>query len=96
MRDYLHVYGSGDWASCGLDQLELNPGLMEHNPGTGNGYTVPGVIETFSKTSGQDISYEFMTHKAGDITKAWVDTGLAEPALGWKAECALDEMRRDA
>ena len=96
VRDYLHVTDLAIGHLAALEKLEANPGLMFHNLGTGNGYSVLEVVEAFSKASGQDIAYEIMARRAGDIAAVWADTNLAEMELGWKAERDLGDMCRDA
>ncbi|MCW8924739.1 MAG: UDP-glucose 4-epimerase GalE [Xanthomonadales bacterium] len=96
VRDYLHVSDLATGHLSALNKLDSNPGLMFHNLGTGNGYSVLDVIEAFRSASGQDINYEIMPRRPGDIAAVWADTSLAEKELGWKAERGLEEMCRDA
>ena len=96
MRDYLHVTDLSIGHLAALDKLETNPGLIIHNLGTGHGYSVLEVVETFSKASGQEIAYEIMARRAGDIAKVWADTQLAKNELDWTAKRGLEEMCRDA
>lgn len=96
IRDYLHVTDLAIGHLAALGKLETNPGLIFHNLGTGNGYSVLEVVEAFSKASGQDVAYEIMGRRAGDIAEVWADTRLAEQELGWKAERGLVDMCVDA
>jgi len=96
VRDYLHVTDLATGHLAALKKLGTNPGLMVHNLGTGNGYSVLEVVEAFKKASGQLIPYEILPRRSGDIAKTWADTSLAEQELDWKAERGLEEMCRDA
>lgn len=96
VRDYLHVTDLAIGHLAALKKLETSPGLMFHNLGTGNGYSVLEVVEAFSKAHGQAITYEIMARRAGDIAAAWADTRLAEQEPGWTAKRTLEEMCRDA
>ncbi len=96
VRDYIHVTDLAKGHLAALENLETSPGLMFHNLGTGNGYSVFEVVEAFSQASGQEIAYDIMARRTGDIAKVWADTSLAGQELGWKAERGLEEMCRDA
>jgi UDP-glucose 4-epimerase len=96
IRDYLHVTDLAIGHLAALEKLATKPGLMIHNLGTGKGYSVLEVVEAFSKAAGQDIAYEIMPRRAGDIAETWADTSLAERELGWKAERSLEEVCSDA
>lgn len=95
VRDYLHVTDLAIGHLAALDKLETNPGIMFHNLGTGQGYSVLQVVEAFRKVSGQAIPYEIMAPRAGDIAKTWADASLAEQDLGWKTERDLEKMCED-
>jgi len=96
VRDYLHVSDLAIGHLAALKKLESNPGLMFHNLGTGNGYSVLEVVEAFRKASGQLIEYDIMPRRAGDIAETWADARLAEQELGWKTTRGLKEICEDA
>lgn len=96
VRDYVHVTDLAIGHLAALEKLKIGPGLMVHNLGTGNGYSVLEVVEAFKQASGQNIAFEIMARRAGDIAEAWADASLAKEELGWKAERDLEEMCRDA
>jgi UDP-glucose 4-epimerase len=96
VRDYLHVSDLAIGHLAALKQLESSPGLMFHNLGTGNGYSVLEVVEAFRKASGQLIEYDIMPRRDGDLAESWADARLAEKELGWKAERSIEEMCADA
>lgn len=96
VRDYIHVTDLALGHIAALEKLEQKPGLMIHNLGTGNGYSVLEVISAFQKVSGQTIAYDVLPRRAGDIAKIWANTKLAKKDLGWKAERGLDDMCEDA
>jgi UDP-glucose 4-epimerase len=66
------------------------------NLGTGNGYSVLEVINSFEKTTGQKLNYIVVDRRPGDITEIWADTNFANKELGWKAEKGIDEMTNSA
>ncbi|MEI6900026.1 MAG: UDP-glucose 4-epimerase GalE, partial [Bacteroidota bacterium] len=66
------------------------------NLGTGNGYSVLEVINSFEKMSGVSLNYQIKGRRPGDVEKVWADTDFANRELGWKAERGLDEMTLSA
>jgi UDP-glucose 4-epimerase len=62
------------------------------NLGTGKGYSVLEIINTYEKVTGNKLNYKITQRRAGDIEKIFADTTLANKELGWKAEKSLDEM----
>jgi UDP-glucose 4-epimerase len=79
-----------------LRKLEDQPGLMIHNLGTGQGYSVLDVIKGFEKATGKKIPYRIAGRRAGDAPAVYAEPGLAERELGWKAELGIEVMCRDA
>ena len=96
VRDYLHVTDLALGHLAALEKLKSNPGLMIHNLGTGNGYSVLEIVQAFNKGSGKTIPYEFLPRREGDIAEIWADARLAERELDWKAKKKLDKMCKDA
>ena len=70
--------------------------LEYFNLGTGKGFSVLEVIQSFEKISGKKLNYRIMPRRAGDIEKVYADTHYANIELGWKAGKTLDEMMLSA
>jgi UDP-glucose 4-epimerase len=96
IRDYIHVVDLAKGHINALKKLEDNPGLMIHNLGTGQGYSVLDVIKGFEKATGKQIPHRIVGRRAGDAPAVYDDPSLAEKELRWKAELGLEEMCRDA
>ena len=79
-----------------LKALERNPGLMVHNLGTGQGYSVLDVIRAFEKATGKGVNYRIAARRPGDAPAVYSDPSKAERELGWKAERDIVDMCRDA
>jgi len=62
------------------------------NLGTGRGYSVLEVINSFEKVSGVSLNYTFVDRRQGDVEQVWADTTLANKELNWAAKEGLDEM----
>ncbi|MCX6278960.1 MAG: UDP-glucose 4-epimerase GalE [Bacteroidetes bacterium] len=95
IRDYIHVV---DLAKAHVIAVERLTGHKSEkkvevfNLGTGNGFSVLEVIQSFERMSGVKLNYEIKERRPGDIEQVWADTEFANLTLGWKAEKTLDEM----
>jgi UDP-glucose 4-epimerase len=61
------------------------------NLGTGRGYSVFEIIDTFERVTGVKINYRVVGRREGDVERVWADTGYANRELGWKAEKSIGE-----
>ncbi|MEQ9405226.1 MAG: UDP-glucose 4-epimerase GalE [Cyclobacteriaceae bacterium] len=97
IRDYIHV---SDVAKAHIAALELTPTMKNNydifNIGTGQGYTVLEVIESFEKVTGEKLNYKITDRRPGDIEKIFADTSKANKLLNWKAEKDLNDMMSSA
>ncbi len=64
--------------------------------GTGQGYSVLEVIQTFEKATGQKINYKVAPRRAGDIAECYADPTKAKKELHWAANQDLYEMCADS
>lgn len=96
VRDYIHVVDLAIGHIKTLDKLAENPGLVIYNLGTGHGYSVLQLVNSFSKASGIDIPYKIVGRRAGDIAICYADPSKANKELGWHAEKNLDDMCKDS
>ena len=96
VRDYIHVVDLARGHLSALDYLKTKPGVVIHNLGTGQGYSVFEMIKAFEKASGVEISYKVVGRRSGDIAVSYADPSKANKELGWIAEKGLDEMCADA
>ena len=99
IRDYIHVVDLAKAHVVAVEKLvankcETKPEIF--NLGTGIGYSVLDVINSFEKVTGEKLNYKIVGRRAGDITKVWANPEFAEKVLGWKAEKGLDEMTLSA
>ncbi|TVO73478.1 UDP-glucose 4-epimerase GalE [Sedimenticola selenatireducens] len=96
VRDYIHVVDLAKGHIAALDKLDEKPGLIIHNLGTGQGYSVLDMVNAFVQTSGRDVPYRIVDRRPGDIAACYADPSLAEKELGWHAMLGLDAMCQDA
>lgn len=95
IRDYIHVVDLVKGHLKALEYLAANDGLHTFNLGTGRGYSVLEMIESFEKASGRTVPYELAARRSGDIAACYADPSLAERELGWTAELDIDAMCED-
>lgn len=96
VRDYIHVVDLAQGHVAALRVLDEHPGIMTVNLGTGRGYSVLDLVNTFSRVSGQNIPYRITARRPGDIAQCYADPTLARTMLGWEAHKGLEEMCADA
>lgn len=96
VRDYIHVIDLSLGHLKALEKILNNAGVEAYNLGTGKGYSVLEVIETFEKATGQKVKYKIAPRRAGDIAQCYADPTKAKIELGWEAKRDLKEMCEDA
>lgn len=96
IRDYIHVVDLAKGHVCALKNIMANKGLSVYNLGTGKGYSVLDVVQTFERVNGVKIPYKFAPRRDGDVMINFADATKAKQELGWVAENSLDDMCKDA
>lgn len=99
IRDYIHVEDLADAHVIALERLALNRNSDHYevyNLGTGKGYSVKEVINTFEASTNIPLPHKIVGRRAGDIPVLYADTSKAEKELGWKAKRTLSDMTRSA
>jgi UDP-glucose 4-epimerase len=99
IRDYIHVVDLAEAHIAALKLQEsgtLTGNYDVFNIGTGNGYTVLELINTFEQTTGVKLNYTIGNRRAGDIVKVWGDVTKSREQLGWQAKLGITEMMRSA
>lgn len=94
VRDYLHVVDLAIGHLKSLATLE-QPGVHTFNLGTGRGFSVLQMVESFERVTEVKVPYHFAPRRDGDLAAFWADASLAARELNWRAELSLDEMIRD-
>lgn len=92
VRDYIHVVDLARGHVKALDKLLDKNGVDIYNLGTGNGYSVLQIVNTFMEVNGVNVNYKIVDRRAGDIASCYADSSKAERELGWKAELTLADM----
>ncbi len=96
VRDYIHVVDLAKGHLKALEKVKGSNGIEAYNLGTGTGYSVLDLVKSFEKATGQEISYEIVARRAGDIAECFADPTKASNMLDWIAEKGIEEMCRDS
>ena len=95
VRDFIHVVDLAKGHVKACDYAAGHTGSEIINLGTGHGYSVLDLVNTFTRVNGVPVPYEFAPRRPGDIAENYADPSKAEALLGWKAEKTLEDMCRD-
>jgi UDP-glucose 4-epimerase len=99
IRDYIHVVDLAQAHVVAIERMIQNKGkkkIETFNLGTGNGFSVLEVINSFEKVSNEKLNYQIVDRRPGDVEIVYADTSFANDELGWKAQKSLDEMMLSA
>jgi len=96
VRDYIHVVDLAKGHLAALEKCQKDTGIHTVNLGTGQGYSVLEMINTFERVNGVKVPYKITNRRPGDVAACYADTTLAKQSLNWIAERGLDEMCRDS
>lgn len=97
VRDYIHVVDLALGHVKSIERLLSNKtGIEYYNLGTGRGYSVMELLNTFSEACGKDIPYKIIERREGDAAASYADSSKAENVLGWKANLNLKNMCEDS
>ena len=96
VRDYIHVVDLAKGHVAAVKYATENKGTEVFNLGTGIGYSVLDMVNTFMEVNHVDVPYQIVGRRAGDIATCYADPGKSAQVLGWKAEETLADMCRDS
>lgn len=99
IRDFIHVV---DLAKAHVKALDL---LAEQtdanyydvfNVGTGEGYTVLQLINTFEEVNGVKLNYTIGPRRPGDVEQIYAQSDKVNNVMKWHAEKTMADALRDA
>lgn len=96
VRDYIHVVDLARGHVKALQYLAKHSGIEAINLGTGSGYSVLDMVNTFSRVNQVAVPYQIAPRRPGDIASCYAQPAKAAKLLGWQAEKTLDDMVRDS
>ena len=95
VRDYIHVSDLARGHVAALKYAMENNKVEAFNLGTGTGYSVFDLINTFIRVNEVDIPYSIEARRPGDIDACYANPDKAYKLLGWKTTLELDTMCKD-
>lgn len=97
VRDYIHVCDLASAHVAALGTFEIADTWPQvFNIGTGVGFSVLELVETFSRINGVQVPYEIVGRREGDVACSYCDVGRIKTLLGWESKFGLDQMCKDA
>ncbi len=99
LRDYIHVSDIAHAHTLALNYLEQNKNETNcdvFNLGSGNGFTVLEVIDTFEKTCKQKLNYTIGPRRSGDVIAIFANNDKAAQKLNWVLKYSLSDMMQTA
>jgi UDP-glucose 4-epimerase len=92
VRDYIHVMDLAEGHAAALNFLSQTFGWHTINLGTGKGYSVLEMVQTFKKASGREVPYKVVGRREGDAAQSYANPQKAVDLLGWSAKRSLYDM----
>ena len=96
VRDYIHVVDLAQGHIKAIEKVLKDTGVDAYNLGTGHGYSVLDLVNTFMKVNDIDVKYKIVDRRPGDIDACYADASKALEVLGWKAKLGIEDMCKDA
>ena len=96
VRDYIHVVDLAIGHIKALEKINKDRGVFIYNLGTGIGYSVLDIVNTFIRVNNANLPYKIVGRRPGDIAEFYADPTKAKEELGWIATKNLDDMCRDS
>ena len=96
IRDFIHVSDLAKGHCAGLKFCFKSNGFFTFNLGTGKGYSVLNMIETFKEATGLEFNYKLSSRRKGDVAVSYADVSKAKSLLGWEANLNLVDMCKDS
>ncbi len=99
IRDYLHVEDLAKAHVFALNRMRNNESNLNFelfNIGTGAGYSVLEVIQSFEQSTGEKLKWSFAQRREGDVPVLYADPSKANKLLGWEASKTLDDMTKSS
>ena len=96
VRDYIHVVDLAKGHIKAIEHILNSKGIDAYNLGTGHGYSVLDLVNTFMKVNDINVKYKITDRRPGDIDACYADPSKARDILGWEARLGIEDMCHDA
>jgi len=93
IRDYIHVMDLAEAHVKSLEYLnKMNAKVEVFNVGSGIGYSVLQLLNTFQQVNKLKLNIEFAPRRKGDIEMIWADASKIRELMSWRSQRDLLEM----
>ena len=96
VRDYIHVVDLAKGHVAAVKYTTEHKGTEVFNLGTGIGYSVLDMVNTFVEVNQVKVPYKIVDRRPGDIATCYADPTKSKEVLGWTAQETLADMCRDS
>ena len=96
VRDYIHVVDLAKGHVAAVKYTQENKGCEVFNLGTGVGYSVLDMVNTFQEVNQVAVPYQIVDRRPGDLAVCYAEPAKSAEKLHWKAEKNLADMCRDS
>lgn len=99
IRDFIHVVDLAKAHVKALDLLQSQTDTNYYdvfNVGTGEGYTVLQLINTFEEVNGVKLNYTLGPRREGDVEQIYAQSDKVNNVMKWHAEKTMADALRDA
>lgn len=99
VRDYIHVSDIAHAHTLALNYLieeRYETPCDVFNLGSGNGFSVLEVIETFERVNNVQLNYTIGPRRPGDVIAIYANNNKAKNILQWDCKYSLEDMMRTA
>ena len=96
VRDYIHVEDLADAHILAIKKIDNIHGHEKINIGSGRGYSVLKLINTFEKVNNIKINFKFSKKRSGDVEISYASISKAKKILNWHPKYDLKRMCEDS
>ena len=94
VRDYIHVDDLAEGHVAAIEHSK--PGFTAYNLGSGVGVSVLELVRAFEEASGQNIPYEIVDRRAGDLPEYYALVDRAREELDWTVKRSIEDACADS
>jgi UDP-glucose 4-epimerase len=95
IRDFIHVVDLAEGHICAMKKTN-EVGVHIYNLGSGKGTSVLELVKTFMAITGQNIPYEFVDKRVGDVEATYTNPSKALMELQWVTTRSITDICRDS
>lgn len=92
IRDYVHVIDIAKAHVLAIEAFEKESKYQYYNLGSGTGFSVKEILQTFEKELKVTISFTNEERRSGDVPAIWADNSKAKKELNWEVTRSLSDM----